>query len=303
MKMQRINHGNPRDFGHLFSTIDSSSDSDKLWSVSIADDELQFPFYGCQEKCGGLKISYPFGIGEGCFFPGFQVICKQDTPYLAGSDFEVVEVSQGEVRVKSDKFTATACLTEPLGNGSKIEFAKDGPFTICDRSNSFTAVGCNALGKVFDVNDADTIKLECRSTCPTRGTMENGICTGFGCCQVPLPRIQNSMLIFAGSGVGEAPGLPSSNCSRVFVMEAGSYNFIVSDAWNFNGSEKFPVKLNWTIKAGHCEVDGTVNQGICGVNSYCEQSKSDINPGYLCKCLQGYEGNPYLNGSRGCHGE
>ncbi|KAK9111018.1 hypothetical protein Scep_018537 [Stephania cephalantha] len=264
--------------------------------------ELQFPFYGCQEKCGDLQVSYPFGIGEGCFFPGFQVICKQGTPYLAVSDFEVVEISQGEVRVKSDKFTTIACLTEPLGNGSKIEFTKDGPFTICDRSNSYTVVGCNALGKVLDVYGADTIKLECRSTCPIWGTMENGICTGIGCCQVPLPRIQNSMLIFAGSGVGEAPGLPSSNCSRAFVMEGGGYNFIVSDAWNFNGSGKFPVKLNWTIKEGHCEADGMVNQGICGVNSYCEQSKSDIiNPGYLCKCLEGYEGNPYLNGSRGCH--
>ena len=33
----------------------------------------------CPKSCGGVNISYPFGIGRGCFRPGFEVTCNHST--------------------------------------------------------------------------------------------------------------------------------------------------------------------------------------------------------------------------------
>ena len=42
---------------------------------------------GCQASCGGVDVPYPFGIGAGCFRPGFEIACvMRTTPVLAATN-------------------------------------------------------------------------------------------------------------------------------------------------------------------------------------------------------------------------
>jgi hypothetical protein len=43
--------------------------------LALADILAFQPRPGCQKSCGGMEVPFPFGIGEGCFLPGFQINC------------------------------------------------------------------------------------------------------------------------------------------------------------------------------------------------------------------------------------
>ncbi|KAH7844347.1 hypothetical protein Vadar_027061 [Vaccinium darrowii] len=74
----------------------------------------------CSLKCGNLTVPYPFGIGvgSGCSIrPEFDINCNtfSDPPkaFITTSDFEVLNISQNQVRVRN--FVASACYD----NGNK----------------------------------------------------------------------------------------------------------------------------------------------------------------------------------------
>nr|GMD98563.1 wall-associated receptor kinase 2-like [Ipomoea batatas] len=54
-----------------------------------------------------------------------------------------------------------------------------------------------------------------------------------------------------------------------------------------------PMAIDWSIGKLSC---AKVKKSICGHNAYC--ANSTRGEGYLCRCSQGYQGNPYL--PRGC---
>ncbi|KAF8411453.1 hypothetical protein HHK36_004004 [Tetracentron sinense] len=88
------------------------------FSSSLVTSHLGSSLPGCPNKCGNVNISYPFGIGNGCFFPGFEVTCTQGIPFLAGG-LQLFDILPGEVRVSSKPFSiATLCHTrESMDNG------------------------------------------------------------------------------------------------------------------------------------------------------------------------------------------
>jgi hypothetical protein len=54
-----------------------------LWPLANASTPL-VKSESCQPRCGGVDIPYPFGVGDGCFRPGFQIDCRNttDVPFL-----------------------------------------------------------------------------------------------------------------------------------------------------------------------------------------------------------------------------
>ncbi|CDY63085.1 BnaAnng18620D [Brassica napus] len=84
----------------------------------------------------------------------------------------------------------------------------------------------------------------------------------------------------------------------VSYTENGTFHFNASeDLKNLRNVKEFPVLLDWSIGNQRCDQVG--NRSICGMNnSICVNSTRGT--GYNCKCLEGFEGNPYLSNEKGC---
>ncbi|XP_058106390.1 wall-associated receptor kinase 5-like [Magnolia sinica] len=258
---------------------------------------------GCPDKCGHVEIYYPFGVGDGCFLPGFEVICNQSIPFIAQSNLSILEISEG-VRISSTPLTAenyTPALK--LIYSSLIKLPKNGPYSFCFNSNKFIVIGCDAWGLI-----AQNISLatSCSSVCISKESVINGSCNGHGCCQASLPLVNGSLDpkelplidksfdIYVNHVKQNLTNYPLH--SYGFVAEDGSYDFNELDLGHFN--RNISMKLEWAIGEGNCLQAVESNSCLCGENSYCIESKRGY--GYLCKCHEGYQGNPYLNSTHGC---
>ncbi|XP_058106393.1 wall-associated receptor kinase 5-like [Magnolia sinica] len=231
----------------------------------------------CEKRCGDVRIPFPFGVGDGCFLPGFEVTCRQGIPFLAQSNLSILQISEDGVHVDSTPFISTYIFSNSsYQEGVSIILPENSPYTFSD-SNRFVTVGCNAWGLISQ--DPGQVPSSCISRCNTRDSVVNGSCTGHGCCQVTLPRIHNElqiMVFLAGPNKGFLFNMPSYG----FVVEDGGYVFNISDLWDFN--RNISMKLDWAIGNGSCSAMNDSSSYPCGENSYCIESKR--NYGYLCKC-------------------
>nr|DAD29497.1 TPA_asm: hypothetical protein HUJ06_030965 [Nelumbo nucifera] len=88
-------------------------------------------------------------------------------------------------------------------------------------------------------------------------------------------------------------------CIYSFIFVAKWYTFSVShlsgrDDFYARNDKMIPVVLDWSIENEACE-NATMRNATtyaCGNISSCYRSLNGW--GYLCKCLEGYQGNPYL---------
>ncbi|XP_058106379.1 wall-associated receptor kinase 5-like [Magnolia sinica] len=246
---------------------------------------------GCPKRCGDIKIAYPFGIRDRCFLPGFEVTCNQSIPLLTNSQLQILEISPGQLRVDSTPFISTchhlpnsSCQTHAL-----IYLPR--PYTFPAGSNKFIVVGCDVWVTIFQ---GDLAGSSCYSACRARENIVNGSCTGNGCCEMELTMDSNSLFMFLTAG--NESSVSYGRSAYGFVAEDRSYNFSESDLREFNRNTI--MKLEWAVGEGICSRAKESNSYFCGENSHCIESNRRY--GYLCDCLPGYEGNPYLNGVHGC---
>ena len=91
-------------------------------------------------------------------------------------------------------------------------------------------------------------------------------------------------------------------CGYAFVVENLSYNFSTVDLRGLESRETVPVVLDWAVGNLPCR-EAKENNNVTAFA--CRASKSDCvdssnGSGYRCKCMDGFEGNPYL--LQGCQG-
>ncbi|KAJ7959213.1 Wall-associated receptor kinase [Quillaja saponaria] len=89
----------------------------------------------------------------------------------------------------------------------------------------------------------------------------------------------------------------TTTCGNITDVVNGSC-FDLKDLRNKND---FPVVINWAIGNETCQkARQNATSYACKDNSFCVDSENAS--GYLCKCKDGFSGNPYLPGSNGCQG-
>lgn len=150
----------------------------------------------CPTKCGNVDISYPFGIGKGCFLEGFEVICSKRIPYLSKTNLELLEILPREVRLSSKNFIAKSCLSESDEEPGQalIQFPEESQYIISNRKNILVGMGCNMLGSASSDSNNMT-RNGCYLDCEPNVSMVNGSSNGIGCGKMTLPPIRNQLLI------------------------------------------------------------------------------------------------------------
>ncbi|XP_056847967.1 wall-associated receptor kinase 5-like [Raphanus sativus] len=257
------------------------------------------PHKGCQTSCGKVTIEYPFGTSPGCYYAddrSFNLTCNEKEELLFGK-IEVINISpSGELRVWKKVSYACYNSTGYLTNGSDHTTTL-GNLSL-SRKNEFTIVGCNAYA-YLTTTGPQNYSTGCISACDSPPAA-NGGCNGAGCCSTdvsaPLGSWKYRTRPFR---LGSSTSVYDFNpCTYAFLTENGTFHFNASeDLKNLRNVNKFPLVLDWSIGNQTCEQVG--NRSICGTNnSICFNSTRGT--GYNCKCLEGYEGNPYLSNEHGC---
>nr|GMD97699.1 wall-associated receptor kinase 5-like [Ipomoea batatas] len=266
-------------------------------------DGLAMP--GCKDKCGNLTIAYPFGIGKpGCYLDEpFRVYCDNSTqaatlPHLS-PDLTIYSIS-------SDSFTIQAygsSMDYNRSSGKNLERGDVGTFgfnllqphfTISNTRNKFVAVGCDVYSYLKDFR-SQSIIAGCASFCVNKERLESqpnfSSCSGYGCCQTPIQTRLDHYFVSGGHTMNTDDTIWSAKeCNYNMVVEESFDKF---DDINCSDITPVPMVMDWSIGNLSC---AKVKKSICGHNAYC--ANSTRGEGYLCRCSQGYQGNPYL--PRGC---
>jgi hypothetical protein len=143
----------------------------------------------------------------------------------------------------------------------------------------------------------------CESLNSTTG--DGGFCNGLGCCQTVIPARLSYYKVQWGFKNNTAWSF--NPCTYAALMQEDWYHFSVKDLSRFefveSNKENVPIVLDWAIREnGTClesHTESSTTPACQSNHSRCDNTTNG--DGYICKCLPGYEGNPYLpNG--GCTG-
>ncbi|GAU21238.1 hypothetical protein TSUD_11560 [Trifolium subterraneum] len=269
--------------------------------VFASDESFSISLPGCKSTCGGVKVPYPFGIsnssipnqGSCALEPKFKLKCENDTVlHRGGQPFYDINVLEGHVQLTS--FVSRYCnITDSIQ--ANLVLNRVG-LSISSTKNKFIMVGCDTFGYVNSIYNNETYTTGCLTRCNgNRDRIENGKCSGIGCCQVDIPDMMRNI----STHVSEFPNSTQRGCSHSFIVKDGYYNFSVSHL-DYFPYEELPLIIDWSVGTKNCTASKDEHDYACKKNSDCVDVEN-IDIGYRCKCKKGYEGNPYHpDGCKGC---
>ncbi|GMY18787.1 wall-associated receptor kinase-like 10 [Fagus crenata] len=266
-------------------------------AVSLAKDS-------CQEYCGDVRIPYPFGIGDGCYYNRyFEISCRNNSkPVLDLIKMDVLEISlQGTVRVN---YPIRRICTNSYPTVGEMRLLSS-PFVFSQSRNRFVAVGCNTFASL-NSPDGFTVIGGCMSVCEKTKQTRVTSCNGIECCQTTIP---SDLDVFSTiiEPINNEPRQRTVDCKYAFIVEQKWLEDNFTDPNEVQNISMVPVVLKWGInKTEFSLVTGKnlsryISPGSptyrCG-KSY--TSMGNLSSTFTCSCHSGFEGNPYLPQTREC---
>ncbi|KNA16208.1 hypothetical protein SOVF_091140 [Spinacia oleracea] len=276
---------------------------------------------GCSRKCGDLTVPYPFGIGTNCSLDRSWFTIRCNTSYnpprafsVVGLGFsgnpEILNITENQVMVRNSQI-ASKCY-DPQGNevsGSTGNFdIYDSPFTYSN-TNKLIVVGCNdyalisASAGTVSRGSQFNFRAGCLALCSNPNEVIQGSCSGLGCCQSSFPVGLQSFTVTLSSLQNRSIGGVSSVQPCGYAFFAGNDSFSFHGASDLSGTvvnrtiQQIPLVLDWSVgvtpgtRLTCDQARRNSTTYICQSNTRCIDSNEG---GYRCRCLSGYEGNPYL---------
>ncbi|XVF39224.1 hypothetical protein PTKIN_Ptkin01aG0018500 [Pterospermum kingtungense] len=256
----------------------------------------------CPDHCGNLSIPYPFGTRKGCFLnPDFHIACNDSTnlstAILANTGFVVTNISMdGQLQILTT--VARNCYNSSGYPELQMRFCFDmSTFNVSSKRNKFTDIGCNTYA---DLRGSVGDKIYSAGGTPTCDHIEDVVdcsCSGSGCCQTDIPPGLKSIGVTPYGFDNHSNASDFNHCCYAFIVEENKFEFSRDYVRSIREDEMFPMSLDWVIGNGMCvEAKNSLNYK-CPDQSECYESGEE-GMGYLCKCSEGFEGNPYLNKGR-----
>ncbi|KAF6992765.1 hypothetical protein CFC21_009728 [Triticum aestivum] len=300
-----------------------------LWQGGASAEEQRRPvtLEGCQAMCGNISVPFPFGMNQGCFVEGFQVACDDSfdpprlflfynrtgprtsfsemgeaaysTPTPVTSDptlekrwevpVELMDISIAKSEARAYGLVRSDCSTSARDHLLKLQFTwLYQPFYLSEKRNFLVGVGRDVRARMSDylLGSASPDTTCYSSIGPT--------------CEDAFPKGS----ILNRFGVTFEPdnntSWESSPCLYGMVVESSWYNFSDEDMRGYEVlSNKYsrgvPMVLDFAFRDGSCPgADSSVRPGYRCVNGNSSCVNSTSAEGYFCKCLEHYDGNPYI---------
>lgn len=245
----------------------------------------------------------------------YSVSSLYDTTPTEFLPVELIDISLDRAEVRAFGMVRSICIT-PDGNYSIARFqttALDGPFMLAAGRNTLVGVGWSVqvdlgagLGSRVYAWSASGTYLKCEAeSANDQGYVNDKECLGFGCCQQPVETGS-----YTDFGVHFLVAWLRSNadcpCAYGMLVESSFYTFSAEDVFHYDVLPKkyprgVPFVIDFAIRNGSCPVAGgpppPPDYACRSSNSVCVNATSG---GYLCKCSDNYQGNPYI--PNGCQG-
>ncbi|XP_062196674.1 putative wall-associated receptor kinase-like 16 [Phragmites australis] len=274
-----------------------------VWVLAAASAVADVPAArspGCTTRCGDIDVPYPYGLEPRCaIHRGFQLNCTtvRGATKLFHGTMEVIKISVQDSKAWLKTYISRQCYNQTtnrmLYNNAWMNISGT-PYVLSADDNKVIVLGCRSLAYML----SDTYIIGCLSTCDDVRSLKNGSCSGAGCCQVDLPKGVQYYQGFFNSLYNTTQIWRSTPCSYVTVMESAAFSFstayLTSTVFYDTDHARIPIVMEWAIKENTtCEeakVDKKTPYACVSNNSNCITN----NAGYLCRCSNGYRGNPYI---------